>query len=57
MSGVDETEKFNFIHPIGMIGLCKCQSQIVHLLESQNVQLLESIIASFFRLHHIYLAF
>ncbi len=36
---------------------CKCQSQIVHLLESQNVQLLELIIASFFRFQHVYLTF
>ena len=38
-------------------GYCKCQSQIVHLLESQNVQFLELVIASFFRFHHIYFAF
>ena len=37
--------------------VCKCQSQIVHLLESQNVQLLELIIASFFRFQHVYLTF
>lgn len=30
---------------------CKCQPQIVHFLESQNVQLLELIIVTFFVFH------